>query len=78
VPGKQQLIHAARLNRIRSNARSVGRASFPAWQADGLLEEFDMYRRGEAAEIESGVTEALGRRPRPLEEFARDYAALFA
>jgi hypothetical protein len=36
---------------------------FPAWQADGLLEEFDMYRRGEAAGIESGVTEALGRRP---------------
>jgi hypothetical protein len=31
---------------------------FPAWQADGLVEEFEMYRRGEAAGIESGVTEA--------------------
>ena len=41
---------------------------FPAWQADGLFEEFDMYRRGEAAGIESGVTEALGRRPRPFVE----------
>ena len=51
---------------------------FPAWQADGLLEEFEMYRRGEAAGIESGVTEALGRSPRPLEEFARGYAALFS
>ena len=51
---------------------------FPAWQADGLLEEFDMYRRGEAAGIESGVTEALGRRPRPFVEFAQDYAPLFA
>jgi uncharacterized protein YbjT (DUF2867 family) len=51
---------------------------FPAWQADGLLEEFDMYRRGEAAEIESGVTDALGRSPRPFAEFARDYAPLFA
>jgi uncharacterized protein YbjT (DUF2867 family) len=51
---------------------------FPASQADGLLEEFEMYRRGEAAGIESGVTDALGRRPRPFAEFARDYAPLFA
>jgi hypothetical protein len=50
----------------------------PAWQADGLLEEFAMYRRGEAAEVESGVREALGRPPRSFDEFARDYASLFA
>jgi hypothetical protein len=36
---------------------------FP-WQVD----EFDMYRRGEAVGIESGVTEVLGRRPRPFLE----------
>jgi uncharacterized protein YbjT (DUF2867 family) len=51
---------------------------FPAWQADGLLEEFAMYRRGEAAEVEPGVREALGRPPRSFDEFARDYAPLFA
>jgi len=51
---------------------------FPAWQADGLLEEFEMYRRGEAAEIESGVADSLGRSARPFVEFARDYAPLFA
>ncbi len=51
---------------------------FPAWQADGLLEELEMYRRGEAAEIESGVTDPLGRSARPFAEFARDYAPLFA
>jgi uncharacterized protein YbjT (DUF2867 family) len=51
---------------------------FPAWQADGLLEEFAMYRRGEAADIESGVRDALGRPPRAFEEFARDYASLFS
>ena len=50
---------------------------FPAWQADGLLEEFAMYRRGEAAEIESGVQEALGRDPLSFAEFARDYAPFF-
>ena len=51
---------------------------FPAWQADGLLEEFEMYRRGEAAKIESGVTDSLGRSARPFADFARDHALLFA
>jgi uncharacterized protein YbjT (DUF2867 family) len=51
---------------------------FPAWQADGLLEEFAMYHRGEAAEVESGVRGALGRSPRTFAEFARDYATAFA
>jgi uncharacterized protein YbjT (DUF2867 family) len=51
---------------------------FPVWQADGLLEEFAMYRRGEAGGVESGVREALGRSPRSFEEFAHDYAPLFA
>jgi uncharacterized protein YbjT (DUF2867 family) len=51
---------------------------FPVWQADGLLEEFAMYRRGEAAGVEPGVREAMGRLPRGFEEFARDYALLFA
>lgn len=50
----------------------------PAWQADGLVEEFAMYRRGEAAEVETGVNEALGRLPRSFAQFARDYASLFA
>jgi|SoiMethySBSTD1v2_1073268.scaffolds.fasta_scaffold668782_1 uncharacterized protein YbjT (DUF2867 family) len=51
---------------------------FPAWQADGLLEEFAMYRRGEAAGIEPGVRDAVGRPPRSFGEFVRDYATLFA
>jgi uncharacterized protein YbjT (DUF2867 family) len=51
---------------------------FPAWQADGLLEEFAMYRGGEAAGVESGVAKALNRSPRSFGEFARDYAPLFA
>jgi uncharacterized protein YbjT (DUF2867 family) len=50
----------------------------PAWQADGLLEEFAMYRRGEAAGVAPGVRDALGRQPRAFAEFARDYAPLFA
>ena len=50
----------------------------PAWQADGLLEEFAMYRCGEAAGVEPGVREALGRSPRAFDDFARDCAPLFA
>jgi uncharacterized protein YbjT (DUF2867 family) len=50
----------------------------PDWQADGLLEEFAMYRRGEAAGAESGVRDALGRPPRSFDEFARDHAPMFA
>ncbi|HEY9282231.1 MAG TPA: hypothetical protein VIP46_02145 [Pyrinomonadaceae bacterium] len=51
---------------------------FPAWQADGLVEEFAIYRRGEAAGVESGVQEALCRSPRSFDDFARDYAQSFA
>ena len=50
---------------------------FPPWQADGLIEEFAMYRRGEAATVEPGVGEALGRPARSFDEFARDYAPVF-
>src|SRR5262249_43068288 len=51
---------------------------FPSWQAEGVLEEFAMYRRGKAAGVESGVLEALGRAPRFFDEFARDYASQLA
>jgi uncharacterized protein YbjT (DUF2867 family) len=57
---------------------SLAVLGLPPWQADGLLEEFAMYRRGEAAGVESGVFQALSRRPRSFAEFARDYASLFA
>ena len=50
---------------------------FPPWQADGLIEEFAMYRRGEATTVEPGVGEALGRPARSFDEFARDYAPVF-
>jgi hypothetical protein len=36
-----------------------------------------MYRRGEAANVEPGVGEALGRPARSFDEFARDYAPVF-
>jgi uncharacterized protein YbjT (DUF2867 family) len=50
---------------------------FPVWQADGLLEDYAHYRRGEATAIASGVQDAIGRNPRSFEDFAQDYAAMF-
>jgi uncharacterized protein YbjT (DUF2867 family) len=51
---------------------------FPVWQADGLIEDYAHYRRGEAAAVTSGVGDAAGKAPRSFEEFAHDYAAMFS
>jgi uncharacterized protein YbjT (DUF2867 family) len=51
---------------------------FPVWQADGLIEDYAHYRRGEAAAVTSGVQDATGKAPRSFEEFARDYAGMFS
>lgn len=50
----------------------------PPWQADGLIEDYAHYRRGEAAAVMSGVRDATGRPPRPFSAFARDYAPAFS
>jgi len=53
------------------------RGVLPAWQADGLLEDYAHYARGEAAEVTDTVTELTGRPARGIDEFARDYAPAF-
>ncbi len=53
-------------------------AGFPDWQADGLIEDYAHYSRGEAAEITSGVLDATGVNPRTFDDFARDYAPAFS
>jgi uncharacterized protein YbjT (DUF2867 family) len=50
----------------------------PPWQADGLIEDYAHYRRGEAAAVMSGVQDATGRPPRAFSAFARDYAPAFS
>lgn len=54
---------------------SVG---FPVWQAEGLLEEYELYRRNEAATVTSGIRNAIAKEPRNFETFARDYATMFS
>ena len=50
---------------------------FPEWQADGIVEDYAHYRRGEASAVTSGVEDATGLSPRTFAEFARDYAPAF-
>ncbi|MBD2309601.1 SDR family oxidoreductase [Chroococcidiopsis sp. FACHB-1243] len=50
---------------------------FPTWQAEGLIEDYAHYRRGEASAIASGVQDATRKVPRSFETFARDYATMF-
>ena len=61
----------------KSMRAALAGLGFLPWQADGLIEEFAMYRRGEASAGEAGLGEALGRPARTFDEFARDYASVF-
>ena len=49
-------------------------AGMPLWQADGLVEDYARYRRGEASAVAPGVRDATGEPPRAFSAFARDYA----
>ncbi|GII92213.1 SDR family oxidoreductase [Sinosporangium siamense] len=53
------------------------RTMMPEWQADGLIEDYAHYARGEAAEVCPDVAELTGRPARDLTDFARDYATAF-
>ncbi len=53
-------------------------AGFPAWQADGLIEDYAHYSRNEASAVASGVEDATGKVPRNFADFARDYVAAFS
>ena len=56
---------------------AMARMKMPDWQIEGLVEDYAHYRRGEAAEIATGVHDATGREPRAFAGFARDYADAF-
>lgn len=49
----------------------------PAWQIEGLVEDYAHYARGEAAEVTTVVADLTGRRARDVTDFARDHAAAF-
>ena len=48
-----------------------------AWQADGLVEDYDHYRRGEATAVTPTVRDLTGKEATLFSQFARDYATSF-
>jgi len=53
-------------------------AGLPDWQAEGVIEDYAHYSRGEAAAVATGVLDATHRPPRCFDDFARDYAPAFS
>jgi uncharacterized protein YbjT (DUF2867 family) len=51
---------------------------FPEWQADGLIEDYAHYRRGEASTVSTAVRDVTGHPPRSFAAFARDYKQAFS
>jgi uncharacterized protein YbjT (DUF2867 family) len=47
------------------------------WQADGVLEDYEAYRNGEASRIATTLEDMTGIFPMTFEEFARDYVKEF-
>jgi uncharacterized protein YbjT (DUF2867 family) len=58
-------------------ASALKAAGVPAWQVDGLVEDYAHYARGEAATISPHVREVTGVEPRDVGSFAKDYASAF-
>jgi uncharacterized protein YbjT (DUF2867 family) len=54
------------------------RGVLPAWQVDGLLEDYAHYAQGQAAQVYATVADMTGRQPISIEQFARDFAGAFA
>src|SRR5262245_21165875 len=59
-------------------AESLTSLGMPAWQVEGLLEDYEHYRRGEAEAVSPAVREVTWRPPRDIHAFAQDYAAAFS
>jgi uncharacterized protein YbjT (DUF2867 family) len=49
----------------------------PPWQAEGVVEDYEQYRRGEASLVTTTVRDITGNDPIAFSGFARDYAAKF-
>jgi uncharacterized protein YbjT (DUF2867 family) len=52
-------------------------AGMPQWQAEGLVEDYAHYDRGEASAVSPDVAQITGTSPRSLRDFAHDYSDAF-
>ena len=62
------------LEAFREGLLSFG---LPPWQAEGIVEDYEQYRRGEASLVTSTVRDLTGNEPISFSRFAHDYAAKF-
>ena len=49
----------------------------PQWQAEGVIEDYGHYRRGEAAAVSTAVRDVTQHQPTRFAQFAADYARQF-
>ena len=49
----------------------------PPWQAEGIEEDYEQYRRNEASLVTSTVRDITGNEPTAFSRFTHDYAATF-
>ena len=49
----------------------------PEWQAEGLVEDYGHYDRGEASAVSPDVAQVTGTSPRSVRDFAHDYSDAF-
>jgi len=68
---------AARFNKFVKRSKAY-RSSIAEASDFELLSLSSRYRRDEAAAIEEGVQDATGKPPHTFDDFARDYASVFA
>lgn len=57
--------------------QALNEAGFPLWQAEGLVEDYAHYYRGEASAVTSDVEEVTGKAPLEFKNFVNDYAQAF-
>ena len=62
---------------VETLKRELVRAGVPPWNAEGLSEQFELYKSGGAQMVTSGVKDALERDPRTLDDFAADHVDAF-
>jgi hypothetical protein len=58
-------------------AAALRKLDVPAWQVQGLVEDYAHYARGEASEVHPTVRDITGTDSRDVMAFARDYASAF-
>lgn len=58
-------------------AKSLRGFGVPAWQVEGLIEDYAHYSRHEASQVHRTVREITGIEPRDVTAFARDHANAF-